>query len=61
LPTLLSFQGSTHLSLVREVLVSHFSQGLELQNMVQKNRQDFEMHLMKAAEDNKKVLGQSEN
>ena len=29
--------------------------------MVQKNREDFEMHLMKAAEDNKKVLGQSEN
>ena len=29
--------------------------------MVQKNRQDFEMHLMKAAEDKKKVLGQSES
>ena len=29
--------------------------------MVQKNREDFEMHLMKAAEDKKKVLGQSES
>jgi len=60
LPTLLSFQGSTHLSGVRSFSQSFFA-GLELQNMVQKNRQDFEMHLIKAAEDKKKVLGQSEN
>lgn len=60
MPTLLSFQGSTHLSGAGSFSQSFF-EGLELQNMVQKNRQDFEMHLMKAAEDNKKVLGQSEN
>jgi hypothetical protein len=60
LPTLLSFQGSTHLSGVGSFSQSFFT-GLQLQNMVQKNRQDFEMHLIKAAEDKKKVLGQSEN
>lgn len=41
--------------------IQSFFAGLQLQNMVQKNRQDFEMHLMKAAEDKKKVLGQSES
>ncbi len=38
-----------------------FFAGLELQDMVQKNRQDFEMHLMKVAEDKKRLLEQSES
>lgn len=34
--------------------------GLELQNMVQKNRQDFEMHLMEVANKKKKLLSQEQ-